>query len=123
MSAQADLPSMLTGASGAAGSASPTSPLLPQASSFESSQLRNCGWCSSIVSIMLLLTGALVFLGWAFGLPVLTSIIEASREAVVLIDSGGAIGFVNPAAEKLFGRSASDLLATTFLFPSHRAPK
>jgi hypothetical protein len=90
---------MPSGASGAAGSASPTSPLPPQASSVESLHLRNFRWSSSIVSIMLVLTGALVFLGWVFGLPVLTSIIEASPDAVVLIDAGGAIRFPNPAAE------------------------
>lgn len=44
-------------------------------------------------------------------------IIEASADTVVVVDSGGLVQFVNPAAERMFGRSAKELIGRAFGFP------
>lgn len=46
----------------------------------------------------------------------LRAIIERLPDGIVVVDHAGSIRFVNPAAERLFGRSAKDLLGTSFGF-------
>jgi PAS domain S-box-containing protein len=46
----------------------------------------------------------------------LRAIIERLPDGIVVVDRAGTIRFVNPAAERLFGRAASDLLGTSFGF-------
>jgi signal transduction histidine kinase len=45
------------------------------------------------------------------------SIVERMADGVVIIDTGGLIRFANPAAEKLFGRSAAELIGTPLGVP------
>ncbi len=47
----------------------------------------------------------------------LRAIIERLPDGIVIVDAHGAIRFANPAAERLFNRSAEDLLGTSFGFP------
>lgn len=47
----------------------------------------------------------------------LRAIIERLPDGIVIIDSQGTIRFANPAAERLFDRSAEDLCGTSFGFP------
>ncbi len=45
------------------------------------------------------------------------NVIHKSADGVVIVDRAGSIIFVNPAAESLFGRTASKLLGSPFGFP------
>jgi signal transduction histidine kinase len=47
----------------------------------------------------------------------LRAIIERLPDGIVIVDTQGIIRFANPAAERLFGRTAEDLLDTSFGFP------
>jgi signal transduction histidine kinase len=47
----------------------------------------------------------------------LRAIIERLPDGIVIVDSHGTIRFANPAAERLFARSAEDLVGTSFGFP------
>ena len=47
----------------------------------------------------------------------LRAIIERLPDGIVIVDSHGTIRFANPAAERLFDRSAEDLVGTSFGFP------
>jgi signal transduction histidine kinase len=47
----------------------------------------------------------------------LRAIIERLPDGIVVVDSHGTIRFANPAAERLFDRSAEDLVGTSFGFP------
>ncbi len=47
----------------------------------------------------------------------LRRILVASSDGVVIVDGSGGIRFVNPAAERLFGRTARELLGQPFGFP------
>jgi len=47
----------------------------------------------------------------------LRAIIERLPDGIVIVDGHGAIRFANPAAERLFDRSAEDLCGTSFGFP------
>lgn len=47
----------------------------------------------------------------------LRAIIERLPDGIVIVDVHGVIRFANPAAERLFGRTADDLLNTSFGFP------
>jgi signal transduction histidine kinase len=47
----------------------------------------------------------------------LRAIIERLPDGIVVVDSHGTIRFANPAAERLFDRSAEDLVGTAFGFP------
>lgn len=47
----------------------------------------------------------------------LRAIIERLPDGIVIVDGHGTIRFANPAAERLFGRSADDLVGTQFGFP------
>jgi signal transduction histidine kinase len=47
----------------------------------------------------------------------LRAIIERLPDGIVIVDTQGIIRFANPAAERLFGRTADDLLNTSFGFP------
>ncbi|MDB4871402.1 MAG: sensor protein [Gemmatimonadales bacterium] len=47
----------------------------------------------------------------------LRAIIERLPDGIVIVDAQGTIRFANPAAERLFGRSAEDLVGTGFGFP------
>src|SRR5438105_14174560 len=47
----------------------------------------------------------------------LRAIIERLPDGIVVVDRQGTIRFANPAAERLFGRPAEDLVGTTFGFP------
>src|SRR6266568_2181124 len=47
----------------------------------------------------------------------LRAIIERLPDGIVVVDSHGTIRFANPAAERLFDRSADDLVGTSFGFP------
>ncbi|HEV7595136.1 MAG TPA: ATP-binding protein [Gemmatimonadaceae bacterium] len=47
----------------------------------------------------------------------LRAIIERLPDGIVIVDAHGTIRFANPAAERLFGRSAEDLVGTGFGFP------
>src|SRR2546423_1223348 len=47
----------------------------------------------------------------------LRAIIERLPDGIVIVDSNGTIRFANPAAERLFDRSADDLVGTSFGFP------
>jgi signal transduction histidine kinase len=47
----------------------------------------------------------------------LRGIIERLPDGLVVVDSEGNIRFANPAAERLFGRSAKELIGTPFGFP------
>jgi signal transduction histidine kinase len=47
----------------------------------------------------------------------LRAIIERLPDGIVVVDSHGVIRFANPAAERLFDRSAEDLVGTSFGFP------
>jgi signal transduction histidine kinase len=47
----------------------------------------------------------------------LRAIIERLPDGIVVVDSHGVIRFANPAAERLFDRSADDLVGTSFGFP------
>ena len=47
----------------------------------------------------------------------LKAIIERLPDGIVVVDSHGIIRFANPAAERLFDRSADDLVGTSFGFP------
>ena len=49
--------------------------------------------------------------------PSLRAIIERLPDGIVIVDGQGAIRFANPAAEKLFDRSADELVGTSFGFP------
>ena len=46
----------------------------------------------------------------------LRSIIERLPDGIVVVDRSGTIRFANPAAERLFGRAAADLVGTPFGF-------
>src|SRR5215208_7231612 len=48
----------------------------------------------------------------------LRSIVERMADGVVVVSLGGVIRFANPAAERLFGRPAGELLQTQFGFPA-----
>ena len=45
------------------------------------------------------------------------NVINRSADGILMIDEGGRILFVNPAAEKLFGRKIGSLLGETFGYP------
>jgi signal transduction histidine kinase len=47
----------------------------------------------------------------------LRAIIERLPDGIVIVDGSGTIRFANPAAERLFDRSAEDLVGTSFGFP------
>jgi signal transduction histidine kinase len=47
----------------------------------------------------------------------LRAIIERLPDGIVIVDTHGTIRFANPAAERLFNRSAEDLIGTSFGFP------
>src|SRR5438552_1921353 len=47
----------------------------------------------------------------------LRAIIERLPDGIVVVDSHGSIRFANPAAERLFDRTAEDLVGTSFGFP------
>jgi signal transduction histidine kinase len=47
----------------------------------------------------------------------LRAIIERLPDGIVIVDGHGMIRFANPAAERLFGRPADDLVGTQFGFP------
>src|SRR6266480_7156791 len=47
----------------------------------------------------------------------LRAFIERLPDGIVVVDSHGTIRFANPAAERLFDRSAEDLVGTAFGFP------
>jgi signal transduction histidine kinase len=47
----------------------------------------------------------------------LRAIIERLPDGIVIVDSHGTIRFANPAAERLFDRSADELVGTSFGFP------
>ena len=47
----------------------------------------------------------------------LRAIIERLPDGIVIVDKAGNIRFANPAAQRLFGRRAPDLLGTQFGFP------
>src|ERR1700704_1956917 len=47
----------------------------------------------------------------------LRAIIERLPDGIVIVDTHGTIRFVNPAGERLFDRSAEDLVGTSFGFP------
>jgi signal transduction histidine kinase len=51
------------------------------------------------------------------GVSSLQAIIERLPDGIVVVDSHGTIRFANPAAERLFDRSADDLVGTSFGFP------
>jgi signal transduction histidine kinase len=51
------------------------------------------------------------------GASSLRAIIERLPDGIVIVDSHGVIRFANPAAERLFDRSAEDLMGTSFGFP------
>ena len=53
----------------------------------------------------------------------LRSIIENNADSIVIVDGGGVIRFVNPAAEVLFGRKAGDLVGQSFGFPAQAGKK
>ena len=48
---------------------------------------------------------------------VLRHIVERLADGIVIVSADGLIQFVNPAAERLFGRSAQDLVGQEFGFP------
>jgi signal transduction histidine kinase len=48
----------------------------------------------------------------------LRSIVERIADGIVIVGLDGIIRFANPAAERLFGRSATELTATAFGFPA-----
>jgi signal transduction histidine kinase len=45
------------------------------------------------------------------------NLIARNADAIVVVDPGGVVCFVNPAAEELFGRRAEDLVGAPFGFP------
>src|SRR4051812_47960316 len=47
----------------------------------------------------------------------LRTIIDSLADGIVIVDKGGAIRFANPAAERLFNRSANELIGTAFGSP------
>ena len=47
----------------------------------------------------------------------LRAIIERLPDGIVVVDPAGNIRFANPAAERLFGRTAKELIGTPFGFP------
>src|SRR3954452_16456809 len=47
----------------------------------------------------------------------LRGIIERLPDGIVVVDAPGNIRFANPAAERLFGRSAKELIGNPFGFP------
>src|SRR3981081_1730253 len=47
----------------------------------------------------------------------LRAIIERLPDGIVIVDTHGTIRFANPAAERLFDRTADDLVGTSFGFP------
>ena len=47
----------------------------------------------------------------------LSSILEASADGTVIVDADGTVLYVNPAAEKLFGRVKKDFVGFPFGFP------
>src|SRR5208283_2005675 len=47
----------------------------------------------------------------------LSAIIEKNADGIIIVNSNGTVLYVNPAAEKLFGRSKEDLLGYSFGFP------
>ncbi len=51
------------------------------------------------------------------GASSLRAIIERLPDGIVIVDSHGTIRFANPAAERLFDRTADDLVGTSFGFP------
>ena len=51
------------------------------------------------------------------GASSLRAIIERLPDGIVVVDGHGTIRFANPAAERLFDRSAEDLVGTAFGFP------
>jgi signal transduction histidine kinase len=51
------------------------------------------------------------------GASSLRAIIERLPDGIVIVDGHGVIRFANPAAERLFDRSAEDLVGTSFGFP------
>jgi two-component system cell cycle response regulator len=44
-------------------------------------------------------------------------IVEHSADAVIVVDRGGMVRFLNPAAEHLFGRTSEQMVGTSFGFP------
>jgi len=44
-------------------------------------------------------------------------IVEHSADAIIVVDRGGLVRFLNPAAEHLFGRTAEQMVGTSFGFP------
>jgi PAS domain S-box-containing protein len=44
-------------------------------------------------------------------------LIQQNADGIIVVDASGTIRFVNPAAEKLFGRTRHDLVGTQFGFP------
>src|SRR5687768_9173741 len=51
------------------------------------------------------------------GASSLRAIIERLPDGIVIVDGHGTIRFANPSAERLFDRSADDLVGTSFGFP------
>jgi len=47
----------------------------------------------------------------------LSAILENNADGIVIVDAGGEVLYVNPAAEKLFGKSRKDFLGYPFGFP------
>jgi PAS domain-containing protein len=47
----------------------------------------------------------------------LSAILEMNADGIVIVDTEGLILYVNPAAEKLFGKKEEDLLGYPFGFP------
>src|SRR5687768_16101225 len=47
----------------------------------------------------------------------LRSIVERMADGIIIVGLDGTIRFTNPAAERLFGRPADELIATHFGFP------
>ena len=47
----------------------------------------------------------------------LRTIISQNADGIVVVDAGGALLFLNPVAERMFGRSGEELIGETFGFP------
>src|SRR4030095_8096512 len=45
------------------------------------------------------------------------NLINNNADGIIIVDRGGILRFINPAAESLFNHQASDLLGTLFGFP------
>src|SRR4030066_861134 len=44
-------------------------------------------------------------------------IVEHSADAIIVVDRGGFVRFLNPAAEHLFGRTSEQMVGKSFGFP------